>query len=215
MSFLLIQCKGTLKNETIINCEEYNYMSANCISDFYNDNDSKHLDTALLYIDEALLSCTKYEKLLSLRKLSILSIKQDFEQALVFIEKLDKGLFNELPYFRNLLRNRFLAMKYQSVNNIESRNSKLKICIDDIERFLLLNQFKVDSLLQLQEIDSILSSPLSTAITQYYYYKSILDGKEKVENEILEKQNGVNGNVDYFDYLVICLEEDFMVFIGI
>jgi hypothetical protein len=215
LGLLLVQRSSDVKSSSFDICEDYNNMSAECITKFYYDNDYKHLDTALIYIDEALLSCKQYKKLLSLRKLSILSIKQDFAPALTFIDSIDRDLFGELPYFHNLLRNRFVAMRYQSENKIQSRNSNLKLSIDEIEDFLSLNKFKVDSLVQLQEIDKILSNRLSTALTQYYYYKSIVEGKENITNEISNKQNEINGNSDFFDYLKDCLEEDFMIFIGI
>jgi hypothetical protein len=216
IGLLLSMCRCNLKNDEIVkSCDDYNIISAECITRFYYDNDFKHLDTALIYLDDALINCKKFNKLFSLRKLSILSIKQEFSQAILFIDSFEKDFNGDLPYYKNLLKNRFIAMQAQHENKFEIRDSCLNIGINEIELFLSNKKTQLDSLLKQQEIDSILSNPISTAITQYYYYKSIVEGRDKITNEIFDKQIEISGNKDFFDYLKICLEEDFMNFIGI
>jgi hypothetical protein len=52
-------------------------------------------------------------------------------------------------------------------------------------------------------------------LLQYYYYKTQIQGLERVKLEIDSLQNAVNGDDKYFEILRITIEEDFMRFIGL
>ena len=213
---LTVQCHAPKKKETSAYCEKCKIISAVCMERYDMDNNYKHLDTALIYINKALLSCNKEKKkYFTLRKLAVLSMKKDFDQALVVIKNMDTTYFYAFPYFNNLLKNRFIAMKAQSENKIIVRDSALRISIIEIGKFLTVNKLKIDSLLQHKNVNDVFSNPLSTAFTEYYYYKSIIEGSEKVKQEISNKQRQINGNEEYFKYVNEFLSQDFMVFIGI
>lgn len=214
-ALFFIQCNNSLKTKKeTTNCDEYKIKSAECISRFYNDDELKHLDTALALINKGLKGCDKYQGLFTIRKLGLFSLKKEYDLALSFIDSLDKKLFNDLPFYQKMLKNRFLAMKAQENNDYELRNSYLNSITDDINKYLISKKSEIDTLLVQKDINKILSNPNSTALTQYYYYKSIVDGKEKIEEELNNKQKDINGNKDFFDYLKTSLDEDFMNFIG-
>lgn len=212
--FVISSCnqKSSIENKT---CVEYNILYNNCISMYYHDGNNAHLDSALIYIDEAILNCNNSKKLFSLRKLSVYSIRKEYDKAISFIDKLDDDFNNDLPYFKKLLKYRFMAMQYDFVNDLTNRDSCLKIALNDIDSFLLDNKTKMDSLLALTDLNAIMSNKLSTSFVQYYYYKSIIYGIDNTKKEIREMQIKTKGNEKYFDYVEICLDEDFLLFIGI
>lgn len=212
--FLINSCNQKSSNNHKT-CEEYNVLSYNCISEYYHDGNESHLDTALTYIDAAILNCNNYKKLFSLRKLSIFSIRKEFNNALCFIDSLNNDFNNDLPYFTKLLKYRFMAMQYEFANDLSSRDSCLNIVLIDLNSFLIENKTKIDSLVALPDLNSILSNKLSTSFVQYYYYKSIIYGIDNTKKEIRETQIKTNGNLDFFEYIEICLEEEFLIFTGI
>jgi len=80
--------------------------------------------------------------------------------------------------------------------------------------FLYENEQKVDSLLRSSNTSEILENPLATALTQSYYYKSLVKGKNVIKSELKEKQKSNDLNEDFIIYLTTVLDEDFMIFIG-
>ena len=163
LTLVLSQCVSApeTNNAPCDKSEINNQKSADYYAKYYMDGDQSHLDSALFYIDEVLGSCEKYAGLLSLRKLSILSVKRDYSQALQFIETFDEEIFSDLPYFQNLLKNRFNAMKSQAEGDFDMRDYYLKSSIEEINKFLSMNKTKGDSLLGLSDI-SIGSNPSCT-----------------------------------------------------
>lgn len=210
---LFSQCVSSLEKKDNI-CEKNIQRSSDLCTEYYMDNNSIHLDSALFYIDEVLGSCEEYDGFMQLRKLSILSMKQDYSNALLFIETFEENLYGNMPYFQNLLKNRFNAMKSQSEGDTVLRDYYLNFIIKELEEYISLNKEKVDSLLKLSNANKILESPLSSAVIQYYYYRSINEGIENVENELVSTQKSIGGNNEFFDIIMSSFQEDFMVFIG-
>lgn len=200
-------------------CKEYNKKSFSLINKFYINGDTSNLDSAVYYIDKALSlsSCEKYQGLLSLRKIGILSIKRDYPNALTFIDSLNNNLYSNLPYFKDLLRDRFKAMEAQKKGNKVMRDYYLKSIVKLLENYLSENSTKIDSLLKSSDANKILGTSQATAFTEYYYYKSILVGKEKIIDELQMQQKSKRLNKGFYDYLISYLREqnDFMVFNGI
>jgi hypothetical protein len=196
-------------------CEFVKKRSAELIYNFYNDNDTVHLDSALNQINEAIENCEKYSELLSYRKLSILSLKHEYQEALLFIKSTDDKKFNWSTYSKTILYKRFQAMQSQYHGNIIERNDYLDSIIKEIEVYIILNQQKIDSIFIIPNIEEILKDTLSTTIIQYYYYRSIMEGINTIEKELTLKQEKNEQNKDFFEVIKAYLQEDFMIFIGI
>lgn len=205
------QCNNKTKK---INCDEINERSAQFINQYYTDNNNEYLDSALFYTDKGIDNCSNYKNILSLRKLNVLTEQQKFSEAIKFIGTFDKEMFSDLPYYQEFLINRFKAMEAIKENDINKRDKYLEECVTMVDNYLLANKVKVDSLLKQSSIDSILKSPLSTALTQYYYYKSV-NNLKGVINDLREKKEGHNINNEFIDYLKDYLQTDFMEFNGI
>lgn len=207
----LTQCNSGSKK---INCEEINKKSVQFINQYYIDNNKSYLDSALFYTNKGINNCRNYKNTLSLRKLSILSDQQRFSEAIQFVETFDKDMFSDLPYYQKLLINRFKAMYAIDKNDINKRDKYLERCVVMVEDYLLANKGKVDSLLKQPSIENILKNPLSTALTQYYYYKSVNDYKN-VKEELKEKKDKKGINSEFIEYLINYSQTDFMEFNGI
>lgn len=197
-----------------INCNEINRKSIQYINQYYIDNDKRHLDSALFYIERGINNCSNYENVLSLRKLSVLSEQQNYLDAIEFIESFDKEMFSDLPYYQELLINRFRVMKAINQKDINKRNKYLEKCVTLVEDYLGDHENEIDSLFRQSNIENILNDPLSTALTQYYYYKSLIDF-ESVNQVLNEKLDDSESNNKFINYLIEYLQTDFMEFNGI
>jgi len=202
------------KDENISKCKEINQETAELIHEFYLDNNNSHLDSALKYLDEYLEKCKKYELLFSLRKLSILSLKKEYYDAIMFIETFEDNMFGDLPYFKTLLLYRFKAMQAHSSGKIKKRDNYLDSIIKELGKFVQENKNEVDSLLQIDDVEDVLNNSLSTTLIQYYYYKSILEGHEKVESEVYSVFDKKEGNKDFYKMIISTFNEDFLIFTG-
>lgn len=212
--FLFSQCVSSTQKDIDI-CEKNNVKSSELISQFYIDNDTLLLDSALFYIDEIYQKCDNLKGLLSLRKLGLFSMTKDYSKALVFINSLNADFFGDLTYFNSFLMNRFNAMLYQDIGDLDKRNEYLKFIVNEIEDFLVDNEEKVNSLFSLSEIEDILSKPISTSLMQYYYYKALLDGIENIEAELKYREETKGGNKEFYEVIKTTFQEDFMVYNGL
>lgn len=216
LALFLIQCNNSLKiKKETRKCDEYKIKYAECVFRFQINDDVRHLDTALTLINKGLKICNRDQSSFTLRKLVILSFKKEYDLAVYFIDSLDKKIFNYLPFYQKLLKKRFLAMKAQENNDYKLRNSYINSIIDDINKYLISKKSEINTLITQKDINKVLSNSNHIALIQYYYYKSIVNGKEKIEEEINNKQKETNGNEDFFDIIKSVLDEDFMIFRGI
>lgn len=197
-----------------INCDEINEKTTQLINQYYFDNNNEYLDSIMFYLDKGINKCDNCEKILSLRKLSILAEQQNFSEAIKFVKTFDKEMFSDLPYYQELLINRFKVMEAIRENDINTRDRYLAKCVVIIDNYLLANKQKVDSLLKQPNIENILKNPLSTALTQYYYYKST-NNINGILKDLNKKKREKNINNEFIDYLIDYLQTDFMEFNGI
>jgi hypothetical protein len=205
------QCKNESKQ---INCEEFNIKSAQFLEQYYTNHKKKYLDSASFYIDKGVNNCTKYKNILSLRKLSILAEQQRFLEAIKFIQTFDKEMFSDLPYYQKLLINRFKVMEAIKENDSIRRDEYLLMCTTLINNYLLANKDKADLLLKESSIEKIMKDPLGTALTQYYYYKSV-NNLVEVKRALRKMEEERDVNIEYINYLQDYLKTDFMEFDGI
>lgn len=80
---------------------------------YYFEGDESCLDSALMIINCALPKCEENKFDMSIRKLAVLCGKQEYEQAIWFMDSID---FSEQEYslYEKIIRNRILAMKYHN-----------------------------------------------------------------------------------------------------
>jgi hypothetical protein len=215
---LITQCspKTETQSTSNISCEKCNEIASQCFFNFSMTNDTLSLDSSLSYIELGLSnSCDSFAASFVVKKLQILSIKKEFSQALEFISKLDKDLFSNPPYYMSLLNNRFLAMNSAASGDLSKRNYYLKKSINEINTYISISKMDVDSMLILPDVNEILSSDLITAYTQFYYYRSIVEGYDKISGELDSLEAVSNGNSEFFEYMDSVLEMDFATFIGL
>lgn len=211
--FSFLQCGFNTKKDMKW-CENMNQKSADYVYKFQMSGNSIYLDSALVCVNNTLNECGKSNMLLSFRKLDILSKKHDYHQAISFVKSIDSPLFKELPYYNNYLLNRYEAMNQQFEGNIENRNHYLKIIIRDLEQFILQNEKQIDLMFNKVDMNDILANPLHFVIPQYYYCRSKLYGYNHVMIELDSLKESKGGNSEYYDFILVCLGNDFMDFTG-
>ena len=192
-------------------CEQYNTMSSELIFEFQMYGDTAKLDSALYYIEIAIPQCPKYEVLLVTRKLGVLSVKHNYDAGIAYIPSISDSLLDFYPYYKTILLKRFYAMKSLYEGDSIQRDQYVYFIIEDIAPFIIANQSRIDTLCKNDNISFILQNTLSFALSQYYYYRSIIEDKTTILNEMkLLKQKGYNA--EYIELIEAICEEDFLIF---
>lgn len=205
---LMFQCASVSRGDDW--CKKIKQKSFDYIFNFQMKGDSAYLDSALVLVDSALVKCKDQKLLFSFRKIDVLSKKRDFSEAIWFVKSLDSTLYPGLPYYNDYLINRFNAMSYQIKGDLGNRDKYLKIIIAEVQKFISLDEGKVDSLYHTKDFNEILRNPLHISIIQYYYAKSILQGYDSVKLELDSLQSIKNINLDYFNHINDILKEDLL-----
>lgn len=209
LSFICIQCNT---QEQVDKCHINNEKSARCILEYQMTGNTTCLDSALFYINEVFGACQN-DYGLALRKVAIYTEKRDYEQAIDFIDSLDRRLYY-LPYYKNLVLNRVKAMKAQSEGDPVTRNKFINAIILEVGDYMVQHKNEIDSFIKLPNIQSILTSRFNMIPIQYYYYKSMVEGIDKTKSQVDSLQRAISGNEEYFEMIKGYMEEDFMVFKG-
>jgi hypothetical protein len=208
--FAIIQCSS--HNKQSDKCAINNEKSARCEVDYYIYNNVIYLDSALYYINEVFDECGEYYSLLlGMRKINIYSLKHEYENAIKFSDTLcKKDIISES--YKKIINNRFKAMEAQGLEDTIKRNLYIEKAFYEVNQLFLSRE---------DEFYNFLQKPYPTKYDesiipiQYYYYKSQIEGMEKVCSELDSLQKAINGDEKYFEMIKIMLEEDFMRFMGI
>lgn len=199
-------------------CDSCNEHSAMMYEQFYYSNDSSYLDTSLLIINKALQKCPKSDILflLYMRKLSLLSQKREFDQMLLCLDSI--GLNEKMPqypYLQTVYRNRILAMQYHEDGDVFSQDSCLNRVVIELGTYLEGHKNLIDSLLCNENKASIENSYIDFPIKQYFYYLTMLKGKQETDSILNSLKQTEAYNQDYLEILGSVYDDDFMVFSGI
>ena len=181
-------------------CDSCDMATGRLFFEWHNVNgDDKYLDSVINIINYALPRCegsqAKFD--MSLRKLSSLCAKNEYDQANDFFDSIDFS-GHEYSRYKQVIFNRIHAMESQSIEDISERNHYLQENIDLLQEYLSENQLELDSVWQ--NMNEMGHDSLFFATIQYYHYSSILRGREKVIKELDSLYNSHRMN----DY---CLEQ--------
>ena len=200
-------------------CDSCNAQSAMMYEQFYYSNDSSYLDSSLLIINKALQKCPKSDIhfLLNMRKLSLLSQKREFSQMLLCLDSISLNeIMPQYPYLQTVYRNRILAMQYHEVGDVFSQDSCLKRVVIELSTYLDGHKSLIDSLLCNENDASIENSYIDFPIKQYFYYLTMLKGKQETDSILNSLKQTEAYNQDYLEILgSVYDDDDFMVFSGI
>lgn len=206
-----------LSNEdNSITCDELNIKTVELIDGYYATNDKAYIDSTLILLNEGIKKCDDYRKLFSLRKLGVLSIINEYEEAINFINKIDKSLFVSDPFYLKVIEFRFKAAQKFYQRNSESGNYYLQKIVDLLDNYIKENDNEFNELFSQREISIILQNSMSTAFIQYANYLALLNGRDSTANHInfLFQSNG--WNMELYDMILNFIEnEDILIFMGI
>lgn len=208
--FCILQSCSSSAQDAVL-CEQYNTMSSELVFEFQMYGDTSKLDSALYYVEVAIPQCSKYELLLITRKLGILSLKHDYDTGIGYIPSICDSLLDFYPYYKTILLKRFYAMKSLYEGDTILRDQYIHSIIEDITPFIIAKQGMIDTLCKNNDLSFIAHNTLSFAFGQYYYYRSIIEDKTTILNEMkLLKQKGYNP--EYIEWIEAICEEDFLIF---
>lgn len=199
-------------------CDSCNELSALLYEQFYFTNDSSYLDSSLMVIDRALQECSdsNFHLILSMRKLSILSQKCEYGRAVSCIDSIGlKDKLSQYPYLQSIYHKRFLAMQYHKNEDYISQDSCLKLIVDELDTYISDNKESIDSLLGERDASSMEKSRFDLPMKQYFYYLTILKGKQEIDLVVDSLRQIGTYNFDYLEILRNIYDNDFMVFSGL
>ena len=211
---LLVQCnpKGNSSIDRA-ECERLSTKTQELINNylFFDEGRSyARLDSALVIIDSISGKCGEYNSNISLRKLVILLLKQEYSQAVKYAELLSDSIVS--PDYKSLIIDRFKAMEAQANGDTILKNQLLRTIISNLK--YKLPKHEIDSVLQLKDANSIMKYEKIVPLMQYYYYRAQLEGVDKICIELDSLQR--NWDDSFYDSpLKPKMEDNFMVFNGI
>jgi hypothetical protein len=199
-----------------LTCDELNIETTELIDRYYVTDDKTYIDSTLILLNEGIKSCDDYRKLFSLRKLGVLSLKNDYEQAISFIDTIDESLFVSDPYYLEVIEFRFKAAQHFYHGDTVSANYYLKKIVALLGNFLKENEKELNALLSQGEISIILQNEMSTAFIQHANYHALLNGREITANHINTMFKSNEWNMEFYDMILNFIDnEDILIFMGI
>ena len=207
---------GVSKVNNTLTCDELNIKTAALIDDYYSTNKTVYIDSTLNLLNEGINRCDDYKKLFSLRKLSALSIRNDYDQAINFINEIDKDMLASGPYYLKVVKLRFQAAQMFYERDSVSGNNYLQNIVDLLDNYIKNNEKEINELFSQSDISVILQNSMSTALIQYANYLALIDGRDDTANQLnlLFQSNG--WNMEFYDMIINFIDnEDILIFVGI
>ena len=140
------------------------------------------LDSAL-YIAKA--GIDKYQDdYFKFGKISVLILKQQYEDAAKYVKSADMKFFNECPFWRNSSYYKFMAVQAQVDNQPKRMRRYLNKGIDEVQAYLTQHESEIDTFLKEKTGYMVVQGPYSLALSHYYFLFTRLYGYEKAKAEI-------------------------------
>ncbi len=209
-SFLVIIILGSLfhcsnnKKENRLNCKELTDDVGKFFYKYQVLEQEQYLDSIWFISNLVLRSCqdTIFIVKAWFWKLEVLKYKKEYFKAAKTVDSISINLFPSLPYFKEFLKCRFLAMGYRTDGQIVKQDSCLFLIDKMLSDYLEKNKKKMLMLMSKKNFDKILSSPLFLAIVQYYNNRKYLYGYEKVKIEIDSLSKILEMNKELYEILI-------------
>ena len=166
---------------------------------YYSTADKAALDTALLYIDEEMKENPKEKWSLYCYKLIIYSIKEEYDKALSSCFNDTIVIDERFPFYQEIIKEKFQAMKAQSLNDYEGRNRYLMEIMKTIGNYMKQNGLEMANLLDKQKTKDLLDGHI-TLLCNFFQCKAIVDGKEAAFHS-LDSLYAIHNNMGCYDIL--------------
>ena len=181
---------------------------------YFTTADKTALDSALVYIEEEMKENPKEEWSLYCYKLAIYSFKKEYDKALSSCFNDTIVIDERFPFFQEIIKERFKAMKAQSLNDYEERNRNLMEIMQTIGNYMKQNGSEMAKLLDKEKTKDLIDGCFAL-LCHYYQCKTIVDRKEEAFHS-LDSLYAIHKNMGCYDYLYNlidnCTEDDLMSF---
>lgn len=166
---------------------------------YFSTTDMAALDSALWYINEEMKEKPEENWSLYYYKLTIYSIKEEYDKALSLCFNDTIVIDGRFPFYQKIIKERFQAMKAQSLNDYEQRNRYLMETMKTIGNYMKQNGIKMAKLLDKQKEKELTDGHI-TLLFYYYQCKTIVDGKNAALNS-LDSLYTIHNNMGCYDIL--------------
>lgn len=171
--------------------------------DYYNQYfltaDKASLDSALFYIDKEMKDDPEEKWVLYTYKLTIYSIQQEYDKALSTCFNDTVIIDERFPFFQQIIKERFLAMKAQYHHDDEERNHYLTEIMKTISNYMTQNGNEMANLLDKRKSKEQIDGHI-ILLRYYFQCKTIVDGKS-ASLLSLDSLYKTHQNMDCYDEL--------------
>lgn len=166
---------------------------------YFSTADKASLDSALFYIDKEMKDDPEEKWLLYSYKLTIFSIQQEYDKALSTCFNDTVVIDERFPFFQQIIKERFLAMKAQYHHNDEERNHYLMETMKTIGNYMTHNGNEMASFLDKRKSKEQIDGHF-ILLRYYFLSKTIVDGKNATLLS-LDSLYKIHQNMDCYDEL--------------
>ena len=176
--------------------------------------DKTALDSALFYIEEEMKGNPKNKWSLYGYQLMIYSIKEEYDKALSSCFNDTIVIDGRFPFYQKIIKERFQAMKAQSLHDFEGRNRYLMETMKTIGNYMKQNGLEMANALDKQKTTDLIDGHIAL-LNNFFQCKAIVDGKDAAFHS-LDSLYAIHNNMGCYDTLYDMIEnyteDDFMQF---
>lgn len=170
------------------------------MNEYYSTHKTAHLDSALLYLNRVEKRCPDYENEIAFHKVHVLVLRRQYRQALNTLKRIDGSA---LPFvgYKEVMENKIKAEQAGSKDKFQDQREFYKKIAAAYDKYLQREKSRVDSVLGLSDVQSIVGTQWDIFLVENYYYKSKIMHKKDLVDDLDSMQKAINGNEIYFDRL--------------
>lgn len=187
-------------NARKIECENMTIQADTHINNYYFTHDTRHLDSALIVLKQLGDKSNKYTWYITSREMQIYYELREWDRAVDALDRLYLGSTDYILKYKQIMRNRILAKSVE--DDIDKRNGYYNAIIEIYESIIAQNDSEIRADLIMDNAYDIKNSHITDGLlTEMFYYKAAVNGKDAAVAEIDSLQQKTSGNSEYFNYL--------------
>lgn len=179
-SILIISCSNARK----IECENLLTQANVHINNYYFTHSACYLDSALIVLKQ--LGDKSYEL-------------KEWDKAIDAVDRMDIEMFEHYVEMKKNFKNKILSKSVE--NDINERNRYYNAIIETFESIIKQENLQIRAALVMDNIEDIQNSQTDYILSEMFYYKALVNGKDAAVSEIDSLQQKTSGNPEYFNDL--------------
>lgn len=194
-SILIISCSNARK----IECENLLTQANVHINNYYFTHSACYLDSALIVLKQLGNKSKEYKTHIASREMFIYYELKEWDKAIDAVDRMDLEMFEHYVEMKKNFKNKILAKSVE--NDINERNRYYNAIIETFESIIKQNNLQIRADLVMDNIEDIQNSQTDYILSEMFYYKALVNGKDAAVSEIDSLQQKTSGNPEYFNDL--------------